>query len=160
MAESFVSVSVTACASLADAVSLTPLPGNEPQNLHRDGGNIDHIIAYGHLIPHSAYFSRELVGCASSGSFQVGRLLLVLRSLLTPMTNCVIALVDFNAQNGPTRFVRGSHLRSHTGRGQSKGPSKPGSTQHIQDGESGSMLPCNHMVGSIAVIEIVLDRRE
>ena len=40
-------VSLTVRASLADVVSLTPLPGNEPQNLHRDGGNIDHIIAYG-----------------------------------------------------------------------------------------------------------------
>jgi ectoine hydroxylase-related dioxygenase (phytanoyl-CoA dioxygenase family) len=53
-------------------------------------------------------------------------------------TNCVIALVDFDEQNGPTRYVRGSHLRPHvTSFGKSKGPSKEGSTQHIQDGDSG-----------------------
>ena len=74
---------------LSDVVSLTPLPGNEAQDLHRDGGNIDHIIA----------------------------------------TNCVIALVDFDSSNGPTRFVPGSHQRSHTQNG------APG-IGRIQEGES------------------------
>ena len=30
--------------TLSDVVSLTPLPGNESQSLHRDGGSVDHVI--------------------------------------------------------------------------------------------------------------------
>jgi hypothetical protein len=46
MAEICVSMCHVLCGG-ADVVSLTPLPGNDSQNLHRDGGNIDYIIACG-----------------------------------------------------------------------------------------------------------------
>ena len=126
-----------------DVVSLTPLPGNEPQNLHRDGGNIDHIIACETSKPILEYWLCRGALSVRSAIGSHGERCCLLRSLAAIRTNCVIALVDFDAQNGPTRFVRGSHLRPHVGTwSRTKGPSKPGSTQHIQEGESGEEGCC------------------
>lgn len=115
-----------------DVVSLTPLPGNESQNLHRDGGNIDHIIASNCVSEYMCTVHKQSATCTASDPST--------QNLIDCLRIKTVALTDFNESNGPTRLIPGSHTRSYTSweSNKTKGPGKPGSSQQIQDGHSGA----------------------